>query len=57
MIEKEIRTPQMNLLFCKMIITDEGNKVLEIKNGKRVEQLPVEIFLAEINNYQQEEKY
>ena len=45
----------MKLLFCKLIITDEGKKVIEIKNGKRVERFPVELFLAEINDFMQEE--
>lgn len=53
MREKEIRTPHLNLLFCKAVITDEEKLVLELKNGKRVEQLPMEEFLAEINSFTQ----
>jgi len=49
MIEKEIRTPQLNILFCKMIITEEGKIIMELKNGKRVEQVPLEAFLTEVN--------
>lgn len=56
MTEKEIRTPKLNLLLCKMIITEERKLVLELKNGKRVEQLPLEAFLAEINAFMHEDK-
>lgn len=48
---KEIRTPHLNLLICKLVITDEGKMVLEFKNGKRVEQYPVEDFHREINSF------
>lgn len=51
MIAKEIRTPQLNLLLCKVVITEEENLVLELKNGKRVEQLPLDVFLTEINDF------
>lgn len=53
MKEKEIRTPQFNLLLCKMIMTEERELVLELKNGKRVEQLPLEALLAEFNDFLQ----
>ena len=49
MREHEIRTPHHNLLFCKVVINDDRKLVIEIKNGKRTEQFPVEAFLAEIN--------
>ena len=53
MREKEIRTPHLNLLLCKAVITDEGKLFLELKNGKRMERLPMEEFLVEINNFTQ----
>ena len=53
MMEREIRTPNLNLLLCKLVLTDEGKLVLELKNGKRVEQLPVETLYYEINNFLQ----
>lgn len=56
MKEKEIRTPQFNLLLCKMIMTEERELVLELKNGKRVEQLPLEALLAEINEFMRGDK-
>lgn len=52
--EKEIRTPNLNLLLCKIVLTEEGKLMLELKNGKRVEQLSVDAFLAEINDFAQE---
>ena len=51
MREHEIRTPHHNLLFCKVVINDDNKLVIETKNGKRVEQFPVEAFLAEINSF------
>ncbi|MBR2407842.1 MAG: hypothetical protein IKB07_02685 [Lachnospiraceae bacterium] len=51
MKEKEIRTPKLNLLFCKVIVTAEKKIVLELKNGKRMEQVPIERFLAEIEDF------
>lgn len=54
MKEKEIRTPNLNLLLCKVILTEEGKVMLEFKNGKRVEQLPMDVFVAEINDFTQE---
>ena len=51
MREHEIRTPHYNLLFCKVVINDDNQLVIEIKNGKRVEQFPVEALLTEINGF------
>lgn len=53
MREHEIRTPYHNLLFCKVVLTEEKNYVIKFKNGKREEQFPLEDFLAEINNFTQ----
>ena len=51
MREYEIRTPHHNLLFCKVVINDDNQLVIETKNGKRVERFPVEVLLAEINSF------
>ena len=51
---REIRTLSHNLLVCKIIQTQQGEVVLEVKNGKRTEQLPLDRFLAEINCFTQE---
>ena len=53
MKKMEIRTPNLNLLFCKVVVTDEGKIVLELKNGKHMEQMPIEMFLAEIEAFTQ----
>ena len=53
MREKEIRTRELNLLFCKMILKEEGKVVLELKHGKRTEQIPIEELVAEINTFTQ----
>ena len=54
MREREIRTPDYNLYFCKAIITDDKKLFFEFKNGKRVERIPAETILAEINDFMQE---
>ena len=54
MIEREIRTPNLKLLLCKVISTESGNTVLEFKNGKRSEQISVEEFISQINDITQE---
>ena len=51
MKEQEIRTPKYNLLFCKVVLNEENQLVIETKNGKRVERFPVEALLAEINSF------
>jgi len=51
MREHEIRTPLYNLLFCKVVLNEENQLVIETKNGKRTEQFPVEALLAEINSF------
>ena len=51
MKEREIRTPNLNLLFCKVVVTNEGKIFLELKNGKRMEQMPIELFWAEIEDF------
>lgn len=53
MREKEIRTRELNLLFCNMILKEEGKVVLELKHGKRTEQIPIEELVAEINTFTQ----
>ena len=53
MKEREIRTPNLKLLFCKAVLTDEGELVLELKAGKRVERMPVEVLITELNDFAQ----
>ena len=53
MREKEIRTRELNLLFCKMILKEEGKVMMELKHGKRTEQIPIEELVAEINTFTQ----
>ena len=53
MKEKEIRTPKLNLLLCKLLIMEDGKAMLEFKNGKREERIPVETFIAEVNDFLQ----
>lgn len=54
MKEKEIRTPKLNLLLCKLLVMDDGKAVLEFKNGKREERIPVDTFIAEVNDFVRE---
>ena len=53
MREYEIRTPQLNLLICKVILTDDNRLLLEFKNGKRVERMPEEMFWDKIDTFVQ----
>ena len=53
MREYEIRTPQLNLLICKVILTDDNRLLLEFKIGKRVERMPEEMFWDKIDTFVQ----
>lgn len=53
MREKEIRTPKLKLLLCKLLVMEDGKAVLEFKNGKREERIPVDAFIAEVNDFVQ----
>ena len=54
MREKEIRTPNLNMLLCKLVYTEKGEIVLELKNGKRSEQIAIKAFIEEINDFIQD---
>ena len=47
----EIRTPTHKLLLCKIKVTDPTHIFLELKNGKREEAIPLESFIAQINEF------
>ena len=49
--EQEIRTTQHNLLFCKMVLLENNRLVLELKNGKRIDYIPLETFVCEVNRF------
>ena len=51
MKEKDIRTKELNLLMCKMKLTDDHRVLLEIKNGKRTESIPLDYFLQVVNEF------
>ena len=48
---QEIRTSEQNLLLCKLKSDKEDTANLEIKNGKRVDSLPLEEFIAQVNRF------
>lgn len=50
-MEREIRTNDFNLLMCKMKLTEDNQLCFEIKNGKRVENLPLEVFVKKVNDF------
>ena len=49
--EQEIRTKQHNLLFCKMVLLEDNQLVLELKSGKRIDYIPLETFVHEVNRF------
>lgn len=49
--EQEIRTKCLRLLMCKVKLEDDGQLVLETKNGKRTECLGLNEFIEYINNF------
>ena len=49
--EQEIRTKQHNLLFCKMVLMEDNQLVLELKSGKRRDYIPLEAFIHEVNRF------
>ncbi len=48
---QEIRTSEQNLLLCKLKPANDDMANLEIKNGKRVDSLPLEEFIAQVNGF------
>lgn len=52
--EQEIRTSQLNLLMCKMKLTETGQIEFELKNGKRTESISLDSFVENFNNFAQE---
>lgn len=49
--EQEIRTENLNLLMCKMKLTEDNNLILELKNGKRIENMSLEALVRVINEF------
>lgn len=49
--EQEIRTKQHNLLFCKIVLLADNQLVLELKSGKRIDYIPLETFVHEVNRF------
>ena len=49
--EQEIRTKELNLLMCKMKLTEKGQLDFELKNGKRVERISLETFIENVNEF------
>ena len=50
-MDAEIRTTDLNLLMCKMKLTGDNQLCFEIKNGKRVEYLSLEVFVKKVNDF------
>ena len=46
----EIRTEKLNLKMCDIKLIDD-NLMFELKNGKRVECIPLEKFVDDINKF------
>lgn len=49
--EKELRTNELNLLMCKMKLSENGTICFELKNGKREDYISLEDLVSEINQF------
>ena len=49
--EQEIRTENLNLLMCKLLLTEDNTLILELKNGKRTENMSLETLVRVINEF------
>lgn len=49
--EFEIRTPEGNFLVCVATVSEESLPVLETKHGKRIGQISVMDFVAQLNEF------
>lgn len=49
--EREMRTPKLNLLICKMQLTEDNSLMFELKSGKRTECISLETLVRVINEF------
>lgn len=56
MKEKEIRTNSLDLLMFRLIVKDDNDMVMEVKNGKRTDYIRYEDFRKMADKFWEENK-
>ena len=56
MKEKEIRTNSLDLLMFRLIVKDDNDMVMEVKNGKRTDFIRYEDFRRMADEFWKENK-
>ena len=56
MKEKEIRTTNLDLLMFRLVLNDNNDMVMELKNGKRIDHIRYEDFCRIADRFLKENK-
>ena len=56
MREKEVRTDSLDLLMCRLVVRDDNDMVMEVKNGKRTDCIRYEDFRKMADEFWKENK-
>ena len=56
MREKEVRTDSLDLLMFRLVVRDDNDMVMEVKNGKRTDYIIYEDFRKMADEFWKENK-
>ena len=56
MREKEVRTDSLDLLMFRLVVRDDDDMVMEVKNGKRIDCIRYEDFRKMADEFWKENK-
>ena len=56
MREKEVRTERLDLLMFRLVVRDDNDMVMEVKNGKRTDCIRYEDFRKMADEFWKENK-
>ena len=56
MREKEVRTDSLDLLLFRLVVRDDNDMVMEVKNGKRTDCIRYEDFRKMADEFWKENK-
>ena len=56
MREKEVRTDSFDLLMFRLVVRDDNDMVMEVKNGKRIDCIRYEDFRKMADEFWKENK-
>lgn len=56
MREKEVRTDSLDLLMFRLVVRDDNDMVMEVKNGKRIDCIRYEDFRKMADEFWKENK-